>query len=239
MGATPTFIIAADSSAGALSYATAAFVAHANKLVVVLMDHTITARDSQLCPGLTKTGLTFTRQGSLIAAAGGGDRTVEVWTAPVGGSDTTSAAITFGTWVTTSRTSCGWAIFEVSGYNTTTPVVQVKTTVDGAIAATSASTAAFSPSTLTTSALLAYWCHVANAVETTPRASWTEASDITRPSPNSARESQSASGLADTNASATWTTSSQFAGIAIEIAGDVRPIFVRVVGQAVQRSSVW
>lgn len=204
------------STADQTSYATASISPAANSLILLFCASSV---GSGTAPKLTPSGLslTWTERVATNGQADDLNRRIQCWTAQCGGSPG-SGAITLtcgdlGSGATAS--GAGWAVIQITGHNTTTPVVQAVGAGGGS--GTGAVTLATAGST--ENRAFSYWSHRANE-GSTPRTNWTELSDHNGSSPSAGHQSQWRSTAFGTDdASATWTdTSVEWNGIAIEIA---------------------
>jgi hypothetical protein len=117
-----------------------------------------------------------------------------------------------------TQAGCGWIIVQITGHNTTTPIVQSKIAGgDG--------TTATAPTATLTNAIGAAGNRVMNFVshrvqeQVNPRTNWTELADVNTSSPSENLECQwRDDGTNETTFGATWTTSARYQMLAVEIA---------------------
>ncbi len=187
-------------------YVTASYTPTASRLLVAF----IATRGAQADPtSVAGNGVTWYQK----AAVNQTDMRLMLYVALSGGSPSAGALT-----VTYSGTQTGQhiSIFEMSGVYMTdgalAAIIQSPTATGTGTTGTVNLSLAGQPSTLPISA----WCHAANEA-TTPRTSWTEIHDGNFATPASGMETQWYSTTFEITASATWATSSAWAGIAAEV----------------------
>lgn len=214
--------LTSNAGSAATSFATASVAPTGNRLILVSVHAYISTGSVQpSTPTVTGNGITYTLVRAQDVDTSGTDRATE-WlfcglaTSPSSGAIT----ISFGA---VTMTRCAWSVDQTDAdIDLSSGIGTSKTNGQAAIAqvvgATSAGSTSlsvnYSPSMRSDSAGYSCWGHQTQEVKT-PRASWTELSDVTSVS-LATMEAQWFSGT-DTAASASWVTSGRAGGIAIEI----------------------
>lgn len=216
MAIVSTYRASVYSTTAATSYATTGtYTPAANSLLVAFVVTCLGA--TPLDPStFTGHGVTWT-QLTLSARTLSTTHAVSVWVALAGASPS-SAAATAG-YGAVSQTGGAVIEFEVTG-------ADVSGTAAAAIVQNPTATAATGTTgTVTLSAAggtdnrpLSFWLHLANEA-TTPRANWTETAgaDGNFSLPSTGAEGQFRNDAFETTATATWTTSINWRGVAVEV----------------------
>lgn len=210
MAIAATLLTSANSSTDANTYTTASISPAANSLLLVFVwsSHATTAPDNVV------TGLSLTWTQRAVTTNSTASRKLTCITAQCGASPG-SGALTI-----TSTASIGdaWAVIQITGHDTTTPVVQAPTSPTNTTSALTGSITLAAAGNANNRPFAAFGHRAQTA--TTPRTNWTELSDdlSDASAPIAGFETQWRSDAFETTASATWTTSSQWSGIAVEIA---------------------
>lgn len=191
------------------AYTTASISPAANSVLYLFY----TTRHATTGPNMTPsgvTGITWTRKTSQVD----GISLIGVWEGVVGGSPGTGAlTLTIDGGVT--AIGCEWSIIQVTGADTSAPTVQTPLGATGSTG--TASSLTFAAASAAGNRFFSYHLHRANEV-TNPRTNWTELDDRAGSTPNSAHELQWRNdGTNETTASASWTTSSRWQALGVEV----------------------
>jgi hypothetical protein len=217
-----TLLTAAYDNVDRTSYTTASISPAANSLLLVFVTDSIGVGTA---PQAVPTGLSLTWQqlGNRVWSPFPGVRRSAACIAQCGASPGSGTITLTETDQGSGTTSTGtaWVVIEITGHHVLYPVRQVQfpgtTTVNqSGPTATSHTIDMLSPVDANSRAF-SYFA-VANDEPITPRASWTELSDIDDSAPNMGFEAQWRSDAFETTASATWTNAIRYIGFAIEIA---------------------
>jgi hypothetical protein len=214
------------------SYTTASISPAANSLLLLFVGDN---SNGVIAPEGVPTGLSLTWERLATTAWGNnpGTSRTGAWIAQCGatpGSGTITLTENDRGSGTTSR-GTAWSVIQITGHHVAQPVRQVQYPEVGTIAflsgdlATSCSLAML-PATDANSRGFSCFAHAANEA-TTFRTNWSELSDVSGATNSFAFETQWRSDAFETTASASWTTSSRFNGIAIEIAEAAAPSIAR------------
>jgi hypothetical protein len=219
-----TLLTSAYDNSDATSYATASISPAANSLLLLFVTDSIL---NNYAPRSVPTGLslTWTSIGYRTFGEFPGDRIGGAWIAQCGASPG-SGAITFtedDMGGGTTSTGTGWVVIQVTGHHVAQPVRQCQypgtgtfPTVSGWNGTSSLTLPMLSPAD-SNSRAFSFFVHQSNGTKT-PRASWTELSDVVGTSPNVGIEAQWRSDAFETIASASWTGGFRYFGMAVEIA---------------------
>jgi len=215
MALAATLLTSAYNNANAASYTTANITPAANSLLLVFS--CVRATTTAGTPTMAGGSLTWTTVNTdLDGIASQGVFTAQCGASPGTFALTVNATGGDGTWIGAS-----WAVIQITGHNTTTPVAQFKFV--GGDGTSSAAPTGTLDNAIGNAAnrVFCYVTHRANEV-TNPRTNWTELNDNAGSAPVHASESQWRNdGTNETTFGATWTTSSRYQmhGVEINIAG--------------------
>jgi hypothetical protein len=207
--------------ADATSYTTGSFTPAANSSLLIFTGESIAAG---YAPRSVPSGgsLTYEEELSFTFDSAPGVRRLGCWTALVGGSPS-SMTITFtmngSQGSSSTATSMAYAVIEVTEQNTSRLLNQIRF-IGSSINPSSVGNG--TSGTITSSSALdgdnrpfSWWYHRANEA-TTVRTNWTELFDGSVATPAGGAEAQWRLDTFETTASAAWTTSTTYAGIAVE-----------------------
>lgn len=201
------------SDTDATSYNTASVSPTAGRAWIVWVMCTRDATDlNPATPAVTGAGLTWTEQASFVFPTGAGLRRKKL-SLLLGTGTPSSGALTID-WTNTCA-NAGWSVQEITGSDTTNPIVQVVTNGITSGTATSGSVTLAAAADSNNRPISA-WVHGAGE-GSTAATSWTELSDSTLSAPATGFETQWRSDAFDTAAAASWATGSAWCGIAAEI----------------------
>lgn len=200
-----------SSDADASSYSTASISPGSDSFLLVFAVSTHATLDA---PAITVSGLTNTTWTEVTNVLFGAAGTplpgrLSCWQGVVAGA-AGSGVLTIAA---TNSTSCKWTVQKIDGHDPSGTVVQ-SPTVSGAAGTTG--TVTLSAAGADRNRPISAFSHIANEA-TTPRTNWTEYGDVTTTAPVGALESQFRDAAFETTATATWTTSSRYGAIALEI----------------------
>lgn len=208
------------STTNSTSYTTASFTYTAGRLLVVLISQVraaTTAWAGTPTVKWTTSGTALTRKGTGLdfVTAATNRRRLEcfVYTGGAGITDT----LTISTSDTVALIGDGWSVVQWDGWDSTvaTPDLAIVQLVTNSGTATSGS-ATLAAAGDSLNRPMSVWEHAANQA-TTPRTNWTELHDVAGNNPTTGFESQYRSDAFETTASASWVTSSDWGGLAVEI----------------------
>lgn len=208
--------LTSGAGSAATSFATASVAPTGNQLILVAVHAYISTGSVQpAIPTVTGNGITYTLVQPQDVDTAGVDRATE-WLFRGLATSPTSGAITVSFGAVT-MTRCAWSVdqsdsdIDLSGVNGAGAIAQKNgVTTAGATSLT----ASYTPSMRADSAGYSIWGHQVQEVKT-PRAGWTELSDVTSVT-LATMETQFIAGT-DSAAAAAWTTSARAGGICIEI----------------------
>lgn len=208
-----TVVNVQNSGVDATSF-TGSFTADAATLYVALIEAS-RATNNPPDPTVTHNSITATKIASLLWITSGAERRqiwVYAWDSLAGGGST--ATVDFGV----TMSGCSQTYLKVTGTDMANGVVQtfvqnVATGADlsgtsGSITLAAAGNAANRP--------LKYFCHQANE-ESTVEAGWTALTNAAHNNPSTGAKPGWHSSTFDTSVVMTWTTSSPYGGLAVEI----------------------
>jgi hypothetical protein len=209
---TPTLRAALHSTGAASSYAPpTAWTPAARSLIVAFVENSLAA--SPIDPtSVTGHGVSFTKL-TLGTSTLGTTHKISVWVANSGTSPTSDATtVDFGG---VAQTGCAIIEFEVPGVNLDGDVILQNPTASGTGTSGSITLA---PASNSENTQLAFFVHQANE-GTTPRTNWTEptGADGNFSSPATGAAAQYRTDTFETTASASWTTSSAWIGVVLEL----------------------
>ena len=216
-----TVLTSAYDASDASSYATASVSPAADSLLLVL---SFSSHGTLVPPAVSLSGLSLTwNEGSTDAAYGASTpvRRLHYSWAAVGGSPG-SGALTLTLTGNTPATACGWTVIEITGADNTAPIVQaVKSpATDGGDSAATSGSITLASAGHADNRPFAIFGVRANEAHT-PRANWTELSDTPGASPSTGLSTQWRSDAFETTASASWSSSARWGGIALEVKASV------------------
>jgi len=194
-------------TAAASSYNTASVSIAAGSVVLVGVTSSIA---SGTAPTISVSGLTLTWAESAMTLYSATVRRIAVWEAFAASAQSGVITITHDV----NSTGTSWSVEEVTGMDTTDPVLQPTTGTTGTTSITitlaAAGDAANRP--------YLFNSHRANEVTAHDSAGgWTELSDVNGTGPSMGAEAQYKSDAFDTTCFASWTTSSNTGGVCLEI----------------------
>lgn len=213
-----------SSSTGAASFATGSHTPAANRLLVAVVVNDRSAGTPTL-PTVSGNGLTWellkdptTLADATIVRATANQSRTSIFAALTGASPSAGAVTADFGGVT--QIACVISVFEVEidggvPASVAAAVRQVKTGDDGGSTATSGSIT-LDTAMLSTGRGVAAFTHHANEA-TTHRASWTEIHDLSHGAPTRGVDTQMRTDAAESTASATWATASNWAGLFVEL----------------------
>ena len=215
MALTITFRESVYSTSAATAYATTGTYTPAeNSLLIAFVVGSLASSPTDPS-SVTGHGVTWAKI-TLASNTVGGTHAISVWVANSGASPSTTAVT--ANWGS-NRTGAAVIEFEVTGWNVSNPVENaiiqkpVNTATTGTTGTVTLATAKYNDNRP-----LSFWVHLANEA-TTPRTNWTETTgaDGNYNTPATGAEAQFRSDAFETTASATWTTTINWFGVAIEV----------------------
>ena len=161
--------------------------------------------------GLTGNGITWTQIATHITASG--TSRITLYGAHASGATTGATTAAFGG---VSSTGCWLAFFQADGTDVAAGVVQTFIQAPTATGTGTSGSVSLAAPASSNNRPISGWMHGTEEA-TAPRASWTELDEMTYASPARRGETQYRGDAFEQTASATWTTSSAWVGIAAEL----------------------
>lgn len=191
------------------SYTTASISPAANSSILLFYF----TRHATTAPDLTPSGVSGITWTQVVTQLDGISR-IGCWHGAVSGSPGTGAlTLTIAGGVT--AIGCSWSIVQVTGQDTSGTIVQSPVGATGSTGTSSSVT--FSAAAAADNRFFSYHFHRANEAST-PRTNWTELDDRNGTAPNVGAELQWRNdGTNETTGSASWTTSSRWQALGVEV----------------------
>lgn len=202
-----------NDGANATSYASASWTPPSSGLIIVFVASAVTT-GTAVEPTMSGNSLTWTKIVSHVAEPSGNAQRITLFAANASGSSTGATTIDFGA---ETQLCCNASFFSVDNADLSGGVAAafVQTPAGDGAGATSGSVSLSAAGSSDNRAIAAFM-HAANEA-TTPRTNWTELDDFNGTGPTRGFETQYRGDAFETTASATWTTSSNWVGLAAEI----------------------
>jgi hypothetical protein len=217
-----------NNSANQSSYSNSSWTPPTDGLIVVFVD----GRDSDFVtppatPTVSGNSLTWVQIGSTYdceTGTGTYAHGISLFAADASDATTGVTTINFGE----EQVHCVASFFQVTGADISSGVAAafVQNQQNKASSGTEGSVTLNSPGDNSNRPIVFFWHYVIEA--TTPRTNWTEIDDFEGAGHDRGAESQWRTDAFETTASATWTTSNNWAGFAAEIKADLGNIEINV-----------
>jgi hypothetical protein len=242
-----TLLTSAYNNANQTSYTTASVSPAANSLLLLFTVDTIAAGTP---PQAVPTGLSLTWEelGTRALMAGAaGEKRVSAWIAQCGASPGSGALTLTESDEGSGTTSTGtaWSVIEVTGHHVAYPVRQVAFPPAAEVGLLTSFTLTLPAAAADANSRAFAWFNINGNTTITPRASWTELSDVAGTTPSMTSEAQWRSDAFEAVASASFGGIEDCMAIALEIAEASAPapadcplIVARASTAAVADSSV-
>lgn len=197
----------------ATSYTTASWTPPSSGLIILFVFSAVSATTA-VEPTVSGNSLTWTKIISVVAEPSGNAQRITLFGANAAGSSAGVTTIDFGT---ETQLSCTASFIQATGVDLSGGVAAafVQTPTNSGAGATSGSVT-LSAAGSSNNRPVAAFMHAANEAST-PRTNWTEADDFNGSGPTEGLETQYRSDAFETTASATWTSSANWNGLAAEI----------------------
>lgn len=207
MPITTATLTSSGTTTDASSFATASVSPTANQVVLVAISNTKTSGVA-VPSTVTGNGITYAKGAELVV----GSRAISIWWGV--SSSPSAGAITFD-FAAQTQTTCFWDVEQLTGASTSNPIVQSRT---GSGTNTTASlTSALATFADAVNNMGFYVVNHAATEATTFATSWNEIQDLSLSSPAVAQETAYISGGSALNPQPSWTTSSAYGIVAVEI----------------------
>jgi len=201
-----------NSGADATSYATASWTPPTSGLILAFVHGARAGTATPDTPTMSGNGVTWTQIGTTLSI-NGGVRGLSLFAANASGSSTGATTIDFGA---NTQLGCIVSFLHADGVDLASGVAAaIVQNVSNSGTATSGSVTLAAAAHADNRPVAGFY-HNTNETKT-PRTNWTEADDLTGAGHARALETQFRSDAFETTASATWTTSSAWGGIAVEL----------------------